>query len=103
MTLPSEAEQFFHELGLRLRTARIDRRESQADLGARAGVSRHIIIKMEQGDPSVALGKWVRVSYALGLLKTWSEVLQLPVDPFAEYDRKQRQEQQLKATRIRKK
>ena len=103
MAFPSEAEHFFHELGLRLRTARINRRESQADLGARAGVSRQIIIKMEQGDPAVALGKWVGVSSALGLLQTWAAVLQLPVDPFAEYDRKQRQEQRLKVTRVRKK
>jgi transcriptional regulator with XRE-family HTH domain len=102
MPLPSEAEQLFHELGLRLRTARIDRREKQADLSARAGVSRQIIIKMEQGDPAVALGKWVRVSSALGLLQTWAAVLQLPADPFAEYDRKQRQEQQLKVRRVRK-
>lgn len=103
MALPPTEDHFFHELGLRLRAARIDRQESQADLGARAGVSRQIIIKMEQGDPAVALGKWVMVSSALGLLETWSQVMRLPADPFAEYDQKQRHERRLKATRVRKK
>lgn len=103
MVSPQETTDFFHELGLRLRTARINKRETQADLGVRSGVSRQIIIKMEHGDPAVSLEKWVKVSSSLGLLQTWNDVLQLPADPFADYDHRHQQEKQLRVTRVRKK
>lgn len=100
----SLAEQrLYEELGLRLKKARIARRETQADLGARAGVSRQLIARMEQGDPSVALARWVGVSAILGLLETWENVLAVPPDPFEEFDRRQQELISLKKTRVRKK
>ncbi len=103
MDLNQDEKEFFRELGLRLRKARIERRETQEGLGVRAGISRQLLARMEQGEPSVALGKWIRVSSILGLLDTWSQALTVPVDPFVEYDKKQRQLDKLRKTRVRKK
>ncbi len=103
MGFNQEEKEFFRQLGLRLRQARIERRETQEDLGVRAGISRQLLARMEQGEPSVALGKWIRVSSILGLLDTWNQALTVPVDPFVEYDAKQRQLNKLRKTRVRKK
>ncbi len=93
--------ELYAKIGARLRSARIKKNETQADLGIRAGVSRQLIGRMEQGDPSVALEKWVRVSGVLGLLDTWQQVLVSPFDPFEEYDRTQHQERALAKKRVR--
>ena len=103
MLATPEENNLFEDLGLRLRKARIRRKITQADLGARTGISRQLIIKMEKGDPTVSLAKWIKVSTALDLLDSWENVLMLPVDPFAEFDRQRQELDQLKKTRVRKK
>ncbi len=103
MGLKQNEKEFFQELGLRLRKARIERRETQEGLGARAGISRQLLARMERGEASVALGKWIRVSSILGLMDTWSQALIMPVDPFVEYDEEQRQLNKLRKTRVRRK
>ena len=54
-------------LGERLRAARQRRRVSQAELAVRIGVSRPTVIRLEQGDPNVAIGVLARVLAVLGL------------------------------------
>ena len=103
MLATAEENNLYEDLGLRLRKARIRRKITQADLGARTGISRQLIVKMEKGDPKVSLAKWVKVSTALDLLDSWENVLMLPVDPFAEFDRQRQELDQLKKTRVRKK
>jgi DNA-binding XRE family transcriptional regulator len=103
MLATAEENNLYEDLGLRLRKARIRRKITQADLGARTGISRQLIVKMEKGDPTVSLTKWVKVSTALDLLDSWENVLMLPVDPFAEFDRQRQELDQLKKTRVRKK
>jgi DNA-binding XRE family transcriptional regulator len=103
MLATAEENNLYEDLGLRLRKARIRRKITQADLGARTGISRQLIVKMEKGDPTVSLTKWVKVSTALDLLDSWENVLMLPVDPFVEFDRQRQELDQLKKTRVRKK
>ena len=103
MLATPEENNLYEDLGLRLRKARIRRKITQADLGARTGISRQLIVKMEKGNPTVSLAKWVKVSTALDLLDSWENVLMLPVDPFAEFDRQRHEIEQLKKTRVRKK
>jgi transcriptional regulator with XRE-family HTH domain len=103
MLATPEENNLYKDLGLRLRKARIRRKITQADLGARTGISRQLIIKMEKGDPTVSLARWVKVSTALDLLDSWENVLMLPVDPFAEFDRQRQELDQLKKTRVRNK
>jgi transcriptional regulator with XRE-family HTH domain len=103
MLATAEENNLYEDLGLRLRKARIRKKITQADLGARTGISRQLIVKMEKGEPTVSLARWVKVSTALDLLDSWENVLMLPVDPFVEFDRQRQELDQLKKTRVRKK
>lgn len=54
-------------LGERLRLARKRRRFAVNTLAARAGISRQTLYNVENGDPSVTLGTYLRVLAVLGL------------------------------------
>ena len=54
------------DLGQRLRARRLQRNEKQLSTAARIGVSVPTYRKMEQGDPSTAIGYWVRAMRLLG-------------------------------------
>lgn len=56
-------------LGQRLREARLRRRLSASQVAERAAVSRPTLSKVEQGDPAVTLGTYLRVLVTLGLDK----------------------------------
>jgi transcriptional regulator with XRE-family HTH domain len=56
-----------HELGQRIRTARIRRKIKQHDLAARTGLSRSSIQALERGELSVSLGIVLKVLWNLGL------------------------------------
>ncbi len=77
-------------MGVRLRKARVEAGLTQALLAARAGVSVRAVSRMERGDMSVGLGRWLKVSLILGLLATWEPVFLIREDPFAQYDKEQR-------------
>ncbi len=88
-------------LGLRLRQARIEAQLTQAMLAARAGLSVRVIGRMEQGDITVSLGRWLKASAALNLLDSWAGALLVPEDPFAQYDREQNERVEIKRRRVR--
>jgi len=48
-------------LGQRLKTTRIERDDRQKEFAFRIGVSIPTLHKMEQGNPNVAIGTWVKV------------------------------------------
>jgi transcriptional regulator with XRE-family HTH domain len=54
-------------LGERLRNARLRRAYSAEIIAQRAGITRKTLGRVEQGDPAVAMGIYVRVLQALGL------------------------------------
>lgn len=54
-------------LGERLKLARKRRRISAVLLAERAGISRATLLKIEKGDPSVAMGNYAAVLSVLGL------------------------------------
>lgn len=56
-----------HELGKRIRAARIRRKISQHDLAGRTGLSRSSIQAVERGDLTVSLGIVLKVLWNLGL------------------------------------
>ena len=62
----SEEKDLLTVLGQRLRSRRLQRDEKQLSMAARIGVSVPTYRKMEQGDPSTALGNWVRAIRLLG-------------------------------------
>ena len=54
--------------GQRLKDARLRRRFSMETVCARADISRPTLYKVENGDPSVAMGTYVQVLRVLGLV-----------------------------------
>jgi transcriptional regulator with XRE-family HTH domain len=65
------------ELGRRLRARRLLRNEKQLSMAARIGVSIPTYRKMERGDPSTAIGCWVRAIRLLGDPEALQETLPL--------------------------
>ena len=63
---PSQ-DRLLRALGVRLREARLRRRFTVVQVAERAAVSRPTLNKVEQGDPSVTLGTYLRVLTVLGL------------------------------------
>lgn len=62
------------ELGARLRQARLRRRYSVVLVAERAGVSRPTVNKVEQGDPAVTMGTYLRVLAVLELEEDLAKV-----------------------------
>ncbi len=97
--------EIIHTMGLQMRKARQLRRDRQKDLAARMGVSRLTVMKMEKGGPEagrIPLETWLRAAHHLGLLDTWQGVMEVRADPFAEYDRKIREEERIRKARVKK-
>lgn len=55
------------QLGANIATARKNRRWRQEDLAARAGVTRAVIIRLEEGQLGVGIGAYVAALWAMGL------------------------------------
>lgn len=70
-----EEQDVLTELGQRLRARRLQRNEKQLSMAARIGVSVPTYRKMEQGDPSTALGYWVRAVRLLGDVEVLQDAL----------------------------
>lgn len=68
---PSSAKEL-EALGQRLKDARLRRRFSMETVCARADISRPTLYKVENGDPSVAMGIYVQVLRVLGLVEDLS-------------------------------
>lgn len=69
-TLPSllpRLTRLLRALGGRVRAARLRRAYSAETVAQRAGISRSTLVRVERGDPAVALGIYARVLQALGL------------------------------------
>ncbi len=69
--------------------ARLSRNESQAVFAARIGLTRQTYSKMEKGNPTIPIGKWLAASEILRLLPTWKKVLIREDNLFEQYERKQ--------------
>ena len=65
---PCEVIAGLKEIGQALRTARLRRRQSAAEVAARVGVSLPTFRKLERGDPTVSLGTFATTAWILGLL-----------------------------------
>lgn len=55
------------EVGAHLKLARLRRKFSSESVAQRAGITRRTLSKVEQGDPTVALGVYARVMQVLRL------------------------------------
>ena len=69
-TVPPPVADQVNLLGQRIRTARLRRGWSAADLAGKAGINRNTLTALELGKPGVSLGVTIAVLWALGLDKT---------------------------------
>lgn len=67
MLLPIPVKKGLQVLGRDIRTARIRRRVTMTVMAKHAAISRTTLTKIENGDPSVALGTYAAVIFILGL------------------------------------
>jgi transcriptional regulator with XRE-family HTH domain len=68
---PSSAKEL-EALGQRFKDARLRRRFSMETVCARADISRPTLYKVENGDPSVAIGSYLQVLRVLGMVEDLS-------------------------------
>ena len=60
-----ETVQALTDLGRAIRDARLDRKLRHEDLASRAGISIATLKRLERGDPTLALGRFLEVLTAL--------------------------------------
>jgi transcriptional regulator with XRE-family HTH domain len=78
--LPLQVEERVTQLGQRIRTARLRRGWSVADLASKAGINRNTLTALELGKAGTAVGVCFTVIWALGLDKS----LEAVADPDAD-------------------
>lgn len=67
--MPRVLERAMKQMGEQIKLARKRRHLSMADIAERATVTRLTVSKVEHGDPTVSIGIYARVLYALNLEK----------------------------------
>ena len=67
--MPRALDQTMKQMGEQIKLARKRRHLSMQDIAERATVTRLSISKVEHGDPTVSMGIYARVLYALNLEK----------------------------------
>ena len=65
--LPRRAEQNLHIVGEQIRLARLRRDLTIAQIAERASCSELTVMRVEKGTPTVAIGIYLRILFALGL------------------------------------
>ena len=66
--LPIPVKNAMRKLGSDIRDARLRRRIPVAVMAQRAFISRTTLVKLEKGDPGVAMGTYAAVLFALGMI-----------------------------------
>jgi transcriptional regulator with XRE-family HTH domain len=73
-TLPPVVAQALRQLGENLAIARVRRKESQRTWAKRLGVSIPTLIRMEQGEPGVAIGIYATALWLMGRAQALPEL-----------------------------
>ena len=74
VSLPIPINRTLQKLGLDIRDARRRRRIPAAIVAQRASISRTTLVKIEKGDPSVAMGIYATVLFVLGLSERLADI-----------------------------
>jgi len=80
VVLPLPVRRALRKLGQDIRDARRRRRVPTAVLAERASLSRATLVKIEKGDPSVALGLYATVLFALNLVDRLADLADVTND-----------------------
>ncbi|MBA4367858.1 MAG: XRE family transcriptional regulator [Desulfobacterium sp.] len=73
-------------LGKRLKNARLEINDPQKEFAFRIGVSIPTLYKMEQGNPSVSIGTWMKALSMLGKLDDFDKLIAPNESLFERYD-----------------
>jgi transcriptional regulator with XRE-family HTH domain len=79
--LPFAVEDALRALGERIAVARKARYWTQADLAAKAGIGLNSVVNIERGAPTVQIGFWFLVLWAMDLLEAVDDIARLEDDP----------------------
>ncbi len=71
---PHAVAQALTKLGRNIRTARLRRKLTQADLAEKIGISRYVMGDIERGKPTTAIAGYIGALWALGLLRQMEEL-----------------------------
>ena len=74
-TLPSKLKRSLGKLGDDIAAARKKRSLTALMMAERVGVAKSTYLKIERGDPTVAMGAYAMALYALGLDKALGEIV----------------------------
>jgi DNA-binding XRE family transcriptional regulator len=74
VTLPIPVRRALRKLGHDIRDARRRRRIPVAIAAERASISRSTLVKIEKGDPGVALGLYATVLFVLGMADRLADI-----------------------------
>lgn len=77
---PPSVQRTLREFGRDIRIARKKRRMPVADFAERMGVSQGTLVRLEKGDPGVAVGAVAMALLALGELSRLGEILDVSRD-----------------------
>ena len=91
VALPLPARRALRKLGHDLRDARRRRRIPVAIAAQRASISRTTLVKIEKGDPGVALGIYATVLFVMGMVERLADL----ADPKNDAVGRQLEEEQL--------
>lgn len=78
---PAEVGDTVVRLGSNIQAARLRRRWPQAELAAKAGITRATLVAVEQGKLGTGIGAYVSVLWALGLHGDIASLASLEHDP----------------------
>ena len=71
---PHAVAQGLARLGQNIRTARLRRKLSCAELADKIGISRYVMSDIERGKPTTAIAGYIGALWALGLLRQLDEL-----------------------------
>ena len=74
------------KLGQRLKSARLELNDPQKEFAFRIGVSIPTLYEMEQGNPSISIGTWVKALSMLGKLDDFDKLIAPRESLFERYE-----------------
>lgn len=96
--LPLRVEQELTELGGRMKSARIARRWTIADLASRMFVAPATVVRMEKGNPGTSLAVLATALSLFDLVKDLQRVADPAQDPIAQFRQRERQPKRVRKT-----
>lgn len=86
--ISQESLEQLQRLSERLKNARLERNETQAEFASRLGMSRNTYSRMEKGDLNIGIGYWIFATDLLGVIEGWEQVCKQPLDLFSQQSAK---------------